>query len=207
MEDWLFTLIERGGYAGIFALMLAETIFPPIPSEVVMPLAGVAAANGRLELGWVAAAGTAGAMVGNLFWYWVARSIGLARLKRVLLAYGRWLALDWGDVVRIRWLFRRHGRWLVLIGRALPTIRTIISLPAGVARMELRRFLVFSAIGTAIWSSGLATAGWLLGSQFHDVEKIVGPVATGVLVAIVAAYAWRQLRWQVGARARRPRPV
>lgn len=201
MEDWLFRLIELGGYAGIFVLMLAETIFPPIPSEVVMPLAGVVVANGRLDLGGVALAGTAGAMVGNVFWYWIARSIGLARLKLVLLRYGRWFALDWRDVVRIRWLFRRHGRLLVLIGRALPTIRTIISLPAGVARMELQGFLVFSTIGTAIWSTGLATAGFVLGSQFSDVERIVGPVATIMLLAIIFAYVWRQVRWQIAARA------
>lgn len=160
------------------------------------------AANGRLDLGGVALAGTAGAMVGNVFWYWIARSIGLARLKLVLLRYGRWLALDWRDVVRIRWLFRGHGRLLVLIGRALPTIRTIISLPAGVARMELRGFLVFSTIGTAIWSTGLATAGFVLGSQFSDVERFVGPVATIMLLAIIFAYIWRQVRWQIAARAK-----
>ena len=176
MEDSLFRLIELGGYAGIFVLMLAETIFPPIPSEVVMPLAGLVAANGRLDLGGVALAGTAGAMVGNVFWYWIARSIGLARFKLVLLRYGRWLALDCRDVVRIRWLFRRYGRLLVLIGRALPTIRTIISLPAGVARMELRGFLLFSTMGTAIWSTGLATAGFVLGSQFSDVERSSAPL-------------------------------
>lgn len=200
MEDFLFQLIEQGGYAGIFLLMLAETMFPPIPSEVVMPLAGVAAANGRLELWLVALSGTAGAMVGNLFWYLVARAIGLPRLKSALLRYGRWLALDWRDILRIRWLFRRFGRTLVLVGRALPTIRTIISLPAGVARMELRQFLVYSAIGTAIWSTGLATAGWLLGRQFSDVEKIVGPLATIVLLAIVVGYVWRQVRWQLASK-------
>lgn len=197
MEDLLFRMIEHGGYAGVFFLMLAETVFPPIPSEVVMPLAGMVAANGRLELWLIALSGTAGAMVGNLLWYWVARSIGLSRLKLILLRYGRWLALDWRDILRIRWMFRRYGRTLVLVGRAVPTIRTIISLPAGVARMELRRFLVFSAIGTAIWSTGLATAGWLLGRHFSDVEKIVGPLATIVLVAIVAAYAWRQVHWNL----------
>ena len=104
-------------------------------------------------------------------------------------------------MVRIRWLFRRYGRLLVLIGRALPTIRTIISLPAGVARMELRGFLLFSTMGTAIWSTGLATAGFVLGSQFSDVERIVGPVATIMLLAIIFAYVWRQVRWQIAARA------
>lgn len=203
MNDWLFILIEQGGYAGIFALMFAETIFPPIPSEVVMPIAGVAAANGRLDLSLVALAGTAGAMAGNLFWYLVARSIGIGRLKQLLLRFGRWLALDWCDVVRIRWLFRRHGRSLVLVGRAVPTIRTIISLPAGVARMEWRRFLLFSTIGTAIWSTGLAIAGWLLGSQFHNVGNIIGPIATIILAGIVSAYVWRQLCWQFAAKARR----
>ena len=202
MEGWLFYLIERGGYVGIFFLMLAETIFPPIPSEVVMPLAGVVAAKGGLEFGFVALAGTAGAMAGNLFWYWVARSIGLMRIKQILLRYGRWLALDWSDVVRIRWLFRRHGRSLVLIGRTLPTIRTIISLPAGVARMELKRFLIWSTIGTAIWSTGLAAAGWLLGSQLSDVENFVGPLANIMLVAIVFGYVWRQLRWKVALKPR-----
>lgn len=189
-------MIEQGGYAGIFFLMFAETLFPPIPSEVVMPVAGVSASNGKLSLGLVIAAGTAGAMAGNLFWYVLARSLGLGRLRLLIRRYGHWLAVGWSDIATSNRLFRAYGSAFVLIGRALPTIRTIVSLPAGVARMDLAKYLVWSTIGTAVWSGGLTLIGWELGNRIDRVEEIIGPVALCVAILILGAYAWRQLTWR-----------
>lgn len=196
MDDWIFEIIEQGGYAGIFFLMFAETLFPPIPSEVVMPVAGVSASNGVLSLDLVIAAGTAGAMTGNLFWYGVARSLGLGRLRLLIRRYGHWLAVGWSDIATSNRLFRAYGSVFVLIGRALPTIRTIVSLPAGIARMDLAKYLAWSTIGTAIWSGGLTLIGYELGNRVDRVEAIIGPVALAVAILIASAYVWRQLTWR-----------
>jgi len=201
MNDWVFRLVESAGYAGIFLLMLLETVFPPIPSEVIMPVAGVIAQNGELALAGVIAAGTAGAMAGNMIWYFVARIVGLERFRPLIERHGRWLTLDWPEVERAQRLFGRFGGVIVMVGRMIPTIRSVVSLPAGLVHMQLAKFLLWSTIGTAIWSSGLAIAGWLLGQRMGDVEKVLGPISTGIIVLIVGLYIWRQLTWH---KRRRP---
>jgi membrane protein DedA with SNARE-associated domain len=195
MADWVIRLIDSTGYVGIYLLMLLETVFPPIPSEVIMPVAGLRAANGPMSLGGVIASGTAGAMTGNLFWYLVARWIGVGRLKRFIDRRGRWLGLDWCDVERIEKLFGRFGSWVVFVARMLPTARTMISVPAGFLRMHLASFFAWSALGTAMWSGVLALAGYGLGVQFGQVERIVGPVSSAIIGLIVLGYVWRQLTW------------
>jgi membrane protein DedA with SNARE-associated domain len=196
MGDWTTSLIEQTGYVGIFLLMFLETIFPPIPSEVIMPLAGVQAAQGQLSLWAVIASGTAGAMLGNLFWYALARVIGLMRFKPFIVRYGRWLTLDWDDVEKSQTLFGRYGGIIVSGGRMLPTIRSVISIPAGLLNMRLKSFLFWSTLGTAAWTAMLATAGWGLGKAFRDIEKVLGPLSTAIIVLIVIAYVWRQLTWR-----------
>jgi membrane protein DedA with SNARE-associated domain len=195
METWIFDLVQGGGYIGVFFLMLLETVFPPIPSEVIMPIAGVAAASGAFSLTGVILAGTAGAMVGNTLWYLLALKIGITRFHRFIDRYGRWLAIDWPDVERAQAAFGRFGNVIVFAGRMIPTIRSVVSIPAGMLRMRLAPFLVWSTIGTAIWSAGLAIAGWLLGRNVDQIEQVLGPVSLGVIVLVVALYAWRQLTW------------
>ena len=202
MTHWVIRLIDSTGYTGIFLLMLHETVFPPIPTEVIMPVAGVRAANGPMTLGGVIVSGTAGAMAGNLFWYLVARTIGVDRLKRFIARHGRWLALDWYDVEKLERLFGRFGSWVVFFGRMLPTARTMISVPAGFLRMRLARFFIWSAIGTAIWSGALALAGYLLGLQFQRIENVIGPVSSAIIALIVGAYLWRQITWNRRGRRR-----
>jgi membrane protein DedA with SNARE-associated domain len=196
MGDWTTQLIEQTGYVGIFLLMFLETIFPPIPSEVIMPIAGVRAAQGPLTLWGVIASGTAGAMLGNLFWYALARVIGLRRFRPFIEKYGRWLTMDWDDVEKAERLFGRFGGIIVSLGRMLPTIRSVISIPAGMLEMRLKSFLLWSTLGTLAWTAMLATAGWGLGRAFRDIEKVLGPLSTAIIVLIVAAYLWRQLTWR-----------
>lgn len=195
MTDWVIRLIDYGGYAGVFLLMLLETVFPPIPSEVILPIAGMRAANGSLSLSGVVASGTAGSMVGNLIWYLVARSIGLDRFRAFIERHGRWLTLDWYDVEKVQRLFGRFGAGIVFVGRMLPTIRTFISVPAGIVRMRLARFLIWSTIGTAGWSALLAAAGYALGARFHAIDEVAGPVSSAIVAAILIWYVWRQLTW------------
>ncbi len=200
MEDWIIRLVDWAGYWGVALLMLLETVFPPVPSEVIMTVAGVSASRGNMTLTGTIAAGTAGAMLGNWFWYWLAIKFGEARMHVFIDKYSRWLTLDWEEVERGERLFERYGSTIVLVARMIPTLRSLISIPAGLFGMSLRRFLVFSTIGTAGWSAALAGAGYFLGSQFEDVEKWLGPLSTLVIVAIVVTYVWRLVRWK-------PKPV
>ena len=196
MSDWTIRLIDETGYVGVFLLMFLETVFPPIPSEVIMPIAGVRAANGPLTLWGVIASGAAGAMLGNLFWYALARVIGIRRFRPFIERHGRWLTMDWPDVERAERLFGRFGPIFVSVGRILPTIRSIISIPAGLLNMRLKGFLIWSTIGTIAWTAMLASAGWGLGRLFEDIEKLLGPLSMAIILLIVAAYIWRQLTWR-----------
>lgn len=195
MDDWIIHLVNDTGYWGVGLLMFLETVFPPVPSEVIMTVAGVSAARGNVNFGGVVASGTAGAMLGNYFWFLLAVKFGKERLQRFLEKYGRWLTLHWTEVERGQALFTKHGSIIILIARMLPTFRSLISIPAGIFKMSHRRFLVFSAIGTAGWSAALAGAGYALGSQFQDVEKILGPFSTAIIALIVVSYVWRLWRW------------
>ena len=196
MEDWIIRLVEWAGYWGVAALMLLETVFPPVPSEVIMTVAGVFAARGTMTLEGTILAGTAGAMLGNWFWYRLAIKFGEARMHVFIDKYSRWLTLDWDEVERGERLFAKYGSSIVLIARMIPTLRSLISIPAGLFKMSLRRFLVFSTIGTLGWSAALAGAGYFLGSQFGEVEKWLGPLSTAVIAAIVLTYIWRVVTWK-----------
>jgi membrane protein DedA with SNARE-associated domain len=195
MTDWVIRLIEQSGYWGVALLMFLETVFPPVPSEVIMPIAGVAAADGRMTLGGVIASGTAGAMAGNFVWYLVARWVGVARFRPFLEKRGRWLTLDWYEVEKVRRLFGRFGPVIVAIGRLMPTIRSVVSIPAGLVHMQIVTFLIWSTIGTAAWSALLALAGYALKQQFGEIDKILGPLSSVVIGIIVLTYVWRQITW------------
>jgi membrane protein DedA with SNARE-associated domain len=196
MDDWIIRLVDETGYWGVGLLMFLETVFPPVPSEVIMTVAGVSASRGNMTFGGVIMSGTVGAMLGNYLWFWVAIKFGPKRLERFLEKYGRWLTLHWTDVERGHQLFKKHGSVIVLVARMLPTLRSLISIPAGIFNMSQRRFLVFSTIGTAGWTTALAGAGYVLGSQFDEVEKILGPISTIVIALIVISYFWRLFTWK-----------
>ncbi len=191
MSDWIIRLIEQSGYLGVGFLMFLETVFPPIPSEVIMSIAGVAAGQGKLSFGWVVAAGTTGAMLGNIFWYLAARALGIMRLKPVVLRYGRWLTMSWAEVIRAERWFATHGTMFVFVGRMLPTVRSLVSVPAGLLKMRFKSFFIASTIGTAIWTAALAFAGFKLGQRYAHINDLLGPVSNAVLAALVIGYIYR----------------
>ncbi len=195
MSDWVIRLIDTTGYFGVFVLMLLETVFPPVPSEVIMPVAGLRAATGPMSLVGVIASGSAGAMTGNLFWFLVARSVGHRRFREFIDRKGRWLTMDWYDVEKVERLFGRFGPVVVAVGRLIPTIRSVVSIPAGLVHMRLTRFLVWSTLGTAAWSGLLASAGYGLGHRFERVEQVMGPISSAIFGGILLFYVWRQLSW------------
>ena len=191
MADWVIRLIEQTGYLGVGFLMFLETIFPPIPSEVIMPVAGVAAAKGQMTLPWVIASGTAGAMLGNIVWYLLARALGIIRLKPFIERHGRWLTMNWHEVERSERWFRANGTFFVFLGRMLPTVRSLVSVPAGLLKMRFKTFLVASTLGTAGWTSMLAYAGFKLRENFSDVDEWLGPISNAVLLTLAIGYLWR----------------
>jgi membrane protein DedA with SNARE-associated domain len=191
MFDWITGFVVRSGYVGVFLLMLAENIVPPIPSELIMPLAGFTAARGQLSLVLVILAGTAGSLLGAVLWYFVGKRMGLERLKHLAARHGRWVTLSPADVDRADDWFRRHGAKAVFFGRLIPTVRTLISVPAGIADMPLPGFLAWSALGTVLWTTLLAGAGYLLQSQYERVADYLNPVSTVVVVLIIAWYFYR----------------
>ena len=174
-------LIRSAGYVGLFAVVLAENLVPPIPSEIVLPFAGWEVAQGELELLPALVAATAGSVTGALILYWVARRGG----RRAILATHRVSRVTAADLDRVDARFRRHGVWLVLGGRCVPGLRSVISVPAGMAHMNLGLFVALTALGSTVWNSVLIGAGIALGSQFEEVDTVVGPLSTAV-VALLA---------------------
>ena len=191
MFDFIQGVIAEGGYPGIALLMFLENVFPPIPSELIMPLAGFTAARGDLALSGVLLSGVIGSLAGAYLWYSVGLRIGRERVKRIARDHGRWLTLAPEDVDRAQGWFDRHGGMAVLIGRLIPTVRTFISVPAGVARMNRVAFCIFSAVGTAAWTAILTAAGYVLEDNYDAVSAWLNPVSTAVVVMLVAAYLWR----------------
>lgn len=195
MTEFILNLIAWGGYIGIFILMTLENVFPPLPSEVIMGLGGMAVARGDMDMTPLLIVATLGTTLGNVFWYGIGRWIGITRLKPFVERHGRWLTLTWDDVEKLNHFFHRHGGWVVFVFRVLPTFRTMISLPAGMAKMGMPRFLAATFIGSAIWNAVLAYAGLLLGSRFEALQVYVGPVAIGASVAVVGIWLYRVATW------------
>ena len=194
MFEWIANTIERLGYWGIAGLTLLENIVPPIPSEVVVPMAGFVAAKGGLSFWGVVAAGSIGALTGAIAWYAAARSIGAKRLRRWVDAHGHWVTLTCEDIDKAEQWFERHGPWAVLLGRLVPGVRTFISVPAGFSGMPAASFVIYSAIGTIVWTLALAWAGTVLESNFEVVGNYIDRVTTVLLVAFVIYLAWRYVK-------------
>ena len=193
MTGFIIDWIAWGGYFGIILLMALENIVPPIPSEVIMGLGGMAVARRQMQFGLLVAAGTFGTVAGNYFWYWIGRRFGYQGLRPFVDRWGRWLTVEWEDVERITRFFHDRGGWVVFVFRFLPSFRTLVSLPAGMARMPHWRFVVATAAGSAIWNVILAGAGVLLDRNFRMLDRYVGPAAILMMAAAAIFYLYRIL--------------
>ncbi len=196
MFNWIVETISTGGYFGIFFLMVLENLFPPIPSEVIIPLAGYAAAEGKFNIFLVIVVAAFGAVVGAFPWYALARFFGIARLKHLSIRFGRIMTLSPSDIDAADAWFKRHGPLVVLFGRLAPTIRTLISVPAGIARMRLRTFFFYSMIGSLIWTTLLASLGFMLQSQHEKVAEYLDPVSNGIIGVIIGIYIYRVITFK-----------
>ena len=191
MFEWITSVITSLGYFGVAMLTFLENVFPPIPSELIIPLAGFVAASGTLRLDVVIAAASLGSLLGTAIWYEIGRRVGERRLKSWVEDHGAWLTLSVQDVERAQQWFRRHDRVAVLLGRLVPGVRTFVSLPAGFARMPRAKFWLFSAIGTGIWTAALAYAGVALQANYEVVGDYVN-TATNLLLAAFGAFMLRR---------------
>lgn len=187
-------VIHSTGYLGVVLLTFAENIFPPIPSEVIMPLAGFMASQDRFTFAGVVVAGTLGSVLGALPPYYLGRLVGEERLKELADRHGRWLTVSGRDVERARRWFERHGAAAVFFCHFVPGVRSLISVPAGVGRMNPAAFLACTAAGAGLWVAALAALGYFLGANFRRVEEYLDPVSYVVLGVVVALYVARVIR-------------
>ena len=161
-----------------------------------MGLGGLAVARGQMDMIPLLLWGTAGTTAGNVFWYEIGRRLGYTRFRPFVERHGRWLTMEWEDVERLRTFFHRHGGWVIFVFRFMPTFRTLISLPAGMARMPVWRFLLMTFVGSIIWNGVLAGAGFYLGTRYADLDRYVGPAGIGLSVLALGYYLYRVATWK-----------
>jgi membrane protein DedA with SNARE-associated domain len=199
MVEWITRTMESLGYLGIGLLMFLENLFPPIPSELIMPLAGFTVAKGNMQMVPAIAAGVIGTVIGAFPWYYAGMVLGEKRLMDLADKYGKWLTVSSRDIEKAIAWFNQYGGRAVFICRLVPGVRTLISLPAGISRMNLGMFLLYSTLGTIIWTSLLTYAGFLLGDNYDLVDEYLGPVSKIVLLVLVVAFGfwvWRRKQKQ-----------
>jgi membrane protein DedA with SNARE-associated domain len=191
--DWIFGIVDALGALGVGLLILLENIVPPIPSEVILPLAGFRARTGALNVLTVWPAATAGSVVGALLLYGLGAWLGYERLHR--LAGHRWFVFaSQKDIDRGDELFDRHGGKVVLLARCVPFLRSVVSIPAGISGMPVVRFTVLTAIGSGVWNAAFIGLGYALGENWNTVEQWLGPVSYVVIGLLVVGLVWLAVR-------------
>ncbi|MEA2712658.1 MAG: hypothetical protein QOK27_619 [Gemmatimonadales bacterium] len=194
---WLADTILRLGYPGILVLMAIESSVLPLPSELVMPPAGYLAAKGQMNGVLAVGVGTLGSVIGALVNYALALFVGEPLLRK----YGKYVLVSARSLDRTEAFFRRHGEISTLIGRLLPVVRHLISIPAGVSRMNLGRFIFFTALGAGLWCGILTYLGWIIGRHGEQVEAVIGTyvhrtlltyILPGVVILLGAYVLWRR---------------
>jgi membrane protein DedA with SNARE-associated domain len=204
VAGWAVDLMERLGGPGAGLAIALENLFPPMPSEVILPLAGFTASQGDFSLTSAIVWTTIGSVVGAIVMYYLGAALGRTRMYAI---WDRLPLVSLDDLERTEAWFLRHGAKAVFFGRMVPLFRSLISVPAGVTRMSMPLFLVLTVIGSAIWNTLFIIAGYLLGEQWHRVEAYAGRFKLLVIVAVVVFVGWwlvRKLRRDVEDRRKRP---
>lgn len=192
MVEWITNTMESLGYLGVGLLMFLENLFPPIPSELIMPLAGFTVVKGKMAFIPVVLAGIIGTVLGAFPWYYLGRIFSEERLEHLADKYGKFISVSSKDIQKVNNWFNKHGTKAVFFGRLVPGIRTLISLPAGMNNMSLPAFVIYSTLGTTLWVLFLTTAGYMLGDQYELVEKYLAPVSKIALLSIII---WLVIWW------------
>lgn len=194
MNEFITNFMEHYGYIGIFLMIALENVFPPIPSEVILPFGGFMTTNSELTLIGVIIASTAGSIAGAIILYWIGRALDVERLEKIVDKYGRFLRVKKKDIHKADKWFDKYGPWTVLFCRMIPLVRSLISIPAGMSNMNFKVFILFSTIGTLIWNTILVCLGAALGESWGSIVNAIGVYSKVVYVAIalflVAAFIW-----------------
>lgn len=210
ITDWVTDVVESLGYLGVALLVALENVFPPIPSEAVLPLAGFVAGRGDAHLAGMIVAATAGSLVGSWVLYGVTAAVGPVRLRQFVTRHGRWFGVRVHHLERAERWFDRRADVAVLLGRCVPLIRSVVSVPAGFRRMSLLRFSALTVVGSAMWNTALILAGAVLGERWERTGDIVGILQGVVVLAAIAGLAmvvWRKvLRTRLAAAGDLPPP-
>lgn len=196
LATWVQDVIESLGYLGVALLVIAENLFPPIPSEIVLPFAGFVARRGDGSVVVMVVASTIGSVVGALVLYAIAAAIGPERIHSFVVRFGKWFGVKESDIVRAEEWFDRRSNVAVLVGRCVPLIRSLVSIPAGFRRMKFVPFITLTAIGSAVWNIALIGAGAALGDQWDRVGDYVGIFQWLVIAAIfgvILKFAWSKV--------------
>ena len=194
LEEWVLSIMEKLGYLGIAFLMFLDNIFPPIPSEIIMPSAGYTASKGDLSLIGVIIAGSAGSLIAAMILYWIGRKIPEQHLFTFIKHYGKFLRIKVTDREKALGWFNQHGHKIVFFGRMIPAVRSLISIPAGMSKMPFGKFMAYSAFGTIIWTTFLAFLGYHL-SEDQALMSLIMQRASYIILAIVILYIiWKMAK-------------
>ena len=203
LATWVQDVIEQLGYLGVALLVVLENVFPPIPSEIVLPFAGFVAQRGSDSVVLMILAATVGSVIGALIMYWIAAVIGDERLHAFTRKFGKWVQIREADLTRAEEWFDRHATGAVLIGRCVPLIRSVVSIPAGFRRMKLVPYIAYTFLGSLVWNILLIGAGALLGDNWERVGDVMSPIQKLVELSVVVAvvvFAWLRVRSQLRQR-------
>ncbi len=191
MSEWVLAVMAKFGYFGIIFAMFAENIFPPIPSEVIMPAAGFAVAKGDLSLILVILAGTLGCVLGALPLYYLGSLFDEERLVAFTNKYGKYVFVKPEDILASSRWFDKHGKKAIFFGRMVPGIRSLISVPAGMNKMPIISFIVLTALGSSIWTTVLTLAGYHFGKNYNVIETMLAPYSKVFLIlAVLIVIGW-----------------
>lgn len=190
LTTWVTDVVESFGYVGVAFMIFLENLVPPIPSEVVLPLAGFLVGQGRFSFIPVVVAATIGSVVGALVLYAIGSGLGESRLRYLIRKFGRFVLMDEDDLDKSRNWFERHGTKAILFGRLMPGIRSLISIPAGLVNMPLWQFVLYTTIGSTVWNATLIGLGWALGSQWERVEGYTSILQYIVIAIVLALGLW-----------------
>jgi len=187
IKIWVEEIISSMGYVGLYLVMFLENVFPPIPSEVVLPLAGSLTLTGRFSILWITTIGMLGSLTGAFLFYGLGKWLGEPRVRTIIENYGRYALLSTDDLDRSLEWFEKYDDWVIFFSRMVPIVRSLISIPAGIASMNITKFSFFTILGTALWSFLLALGGRLLGEQWPLIAEFINTYQNIVLVITIAA--------------------
>ena len=190
IASWVTDVVESLGYLGLLLMIALENVFPPIPSEIVLPLAGFLTGQGRMNFVGAVLAATLGSIIGALILYYAGYAFGEHRVRAIVRRYGKWAMIGEEDIDKADDWFDHHDREAVFIGRLFPVVRSLISIPAGFRHMAMGRFLLYTTAGSAIWNTTLIGIGWILGDNWEAVEEYVGYLQYLVILAVLGAVAF-----------------